>query len=130
MKGNIYVMNDVFSCYRIHEKGLWQGSSQVKQRLETTISIYYFMNHLGKEHKEALEEDFKKRFIDLQKYLLKNDFLLPVLNLDKKEQFLYLGLINDIKEKYGNDYIQFDWKECIKRYKLLKRLHLDGVLLG
>lgn len=37
-------VDEVFSVYRIHSSGIWQGSSELKRNIESIISYYIFQN--------------------------------------------------------------------------------------
>ena len=55
-QGPIFVMEDCFSVYRIHPKGIWQGSSSMKKQIEGAISN----NFLGKYFDGSYAEIFQK----------------------------------------------------------------------
>ena len=91
-KGKLFVSKDITSVYRIHSKGIWQGSSQNKQLLETCLSSLKY---------QELFPEAKKRYVKgLKKSYQKVVFsILSGYNFNKTEHKLFVGLLNELNEK-------------------------------
>lgn len=46
-QGPMYVMDGIFSAYRIHERGVWQGSSSAKRAIESAIGYNFYCKYFG-----------------------------------------------------------------------------------
>ena len=49
-RGPVFLMDRLFSVYRIHSKGLWQGSSAFKKQLEGAIAENFYGKYFGEEY--------------------------------------------------------------------------------
>lgn len=49
-RGPVFLMDRLFSVYRIHSKGLWQGSSSFKKQLEGAIADNFYGKFFGEEY--------------------------------------------------------------------------------
>jgi glycosyltransferase involved in cell wall biosynthesis len=58
--GPIKVFNDIFSIYRFHAEGLWQGSSDLKRKVESLISALEFSSRLDGAAKVYFEKKFRE----------------------------------------------------------------------
>ncbi|MCR4695301.1 MAG: glycosyltransferase family 2 protein [Pseudobutyrivibrio sp.] len=65
-KGPLYSFDEVFSVYRIHEKGIWQGSTMTRKRIEGCISELFY----AKYFKDNYNNYFTKNAFISYKYLL------------------------------------------------------------
>ena len=95
-KGPAFVMGDVVSVYRIHEKGIWQGSSIIKRTIETTISAYFYNKYFGKRYGKVFENRFQRAYAVLLQAMLINQSFASGYFLSNKESILFTGFLNDI----------------------------------
>ena len=62
----LLLMDNLFSVYRIHAKGLWQSSAPFKKLLEGAISTNFYGKYFG----EGFNGFFKKQATKSYRYLL------------------------------------------------------------
>ena len=65
-RGPVFLMDGLFSVYRIHGKGLWQSSSPFKKQMEGAISYNFYGKFFGEEN----DRFFKKQAIKSYRSLL------------------------------------------------------------
>lgn len=97
-KGPIYVMSDIFSVYRIHSHGMWQGSSELKRKIETAISFNFYSKYFGNTDNFYFVKMKKKTYKSLVIHLIaKNNFIKGVY-LPEKELKLISEYLIDMRE--------------------------------
>jgi glycosyltransferase involved in cell wall biosynthesis len=105
-KGKIKVfLEQNFSVYRVHDKGVWQGSSEIKKTIESMISYYIFQNrYLNKSNLffYKLSKDQLKNFLNILENLFVYDFKLIKIN----EINLFLEFYNHIVEN-DKDFVDY-----------------------
>ena len=101
--GDMYIMNDVLSTYRIHSNGIWQGSSKVVKELESVI-YYNFNKKYWIEHSEFFNRLRNDAYIKLMNTLFKEKRFIHEYGLNKKEHFYFSNLINDLAKENENRY--------------------------
>ena len=69
-KGPIYVFPDVLSVYRIHEKGMWQGKTMVKRKLEYVISRNGYAKYFDGKYNSTFRKWAKGSINNLMKYII------------------------------------------------------------
>ncbi len=99
-KGPLYVLPEVVSCYRIHEKGIWSGQSSAGKAIESAIAANYFMKY------------YRNRYMDLQPYIrgyammryrkmweviVNENYIFPEYKLNSKETRLLTSYLQDIR---------------------------------
>lgn len=96
-EGKVYIMPEVFSYYRIHESGIWQGTSETKRRIEGAIE-YNFLRKYYKDTKyfEAINKEFAVYYSAMMKQLIEYNNFVNVYSLTDKESELLIGLLSDI----------------------------------
>lgn len=109
-KGKLMVFNEVMSCYRIHEKGIWQGASETKRQIETAISKNFF----DKYYKDLQEDTFRRMCVasykDLMRHLI-DQRIYSYFSLTEEETYLLTEYLRDIAKrdvswsKDGSSYI-------------------------
>lgn len=101
-KGPLYAMPELFSYYRIHENGMWQGASVLKHKIEGAISYNFYRKfYKNTTFYEAFCKDFSFYYSDMMKYLVLNKDLINTYSLNKQESNLFTDLLNDLaNEKY------------------------------
>ena len=72
-KGPVYIMEDLFSVYRIHDMGTWQGKSYVRQILEGAIQYNFFNKYFDDKPSKVF---FRNRFNTLYAKILMGLFRL------------------------------------------------------
>jgi glycosyltransferase involved in cell wall biosynthesis len=98
-----------FSVYRIHNNGIWQGSSEIKRNIESIISYYIFQNRYLNENNFYFYDLCKKQyenFLNLLKKSYTDDFKLIKFN----EMKLFLEFYNHVvlNDKAFIDYIKLN----------------------
>ncbi len=101
-KGPMFVFDDVFSVYRIHDKGIWQGSSFMKRLLEVTIAERFYAKYFGDIYNGHFIDRYKKSYASLLKYLIEEHYLFPQCRLNEKECYLFTGYLNDCSKDSQN----------------------------
>jgi glycosyltransferase involved in cell wall biosynthesis len=94
-KGKLKVFSEVQSCYRIHERGIWQGASDLKRTLETAISKNFF----DKYYVDLDTEIFHKMCIASYHHLcneLMNKGISDKYILSEEETYLLTEYFRDI----------------------------------
>lgn len=106
--GPIYVFEDVFSVYRVHEKGIWQGKSKVEQQIETVISWYFQSKYYREKYGNYFLDKFYATYKDLIFKMITERAFLSEYNLTEKESMIFTGLLNDIARSKNNNRIVID----------------------
>lgn len=96
--GKMYVMKDVLSVYRIHSKGIWQGSSSATRVIESAIGYNFYKKYFGKTYGDYFEIKAIKSYRAMMNTLIIECGLLKDYNLNTKETKLLNGLLMDIKK--------------------------------
>ena len=122
--GPIYVSNDTRSTYRIHSMGMWQGSSDFKRKLETTIQDNFFRKYFAEKGKNEIaifyEKKFKSSFNDLLIYVLFNSTNL--LNEKSSNEIrLFASLLEDVQTKASYNKLSFSKRAKKKIVSLLMK---------
>ena len=97
-KAPLYLMDCNFSVYRIHEKGIWQGTTTVRRMIESAISENYLSKYFKSSYGDMLEREAKKSYENLMIWLLSNKYLLHPNTLSSKDSYLLAGLIEDVSK--------------------------------
>lgn len=99
-EGKVYIMPEVLSYYRIHETGIWQGTSETKRRIEGAIE-YNFLRKYYKDTKyfDEINKEFALYYSAMMKQLIENENFVNVYSLPEKESALLIGLLTDIANK-------------------------------
>ena len=122
--GPLYAMNELFSYYRIHEQGMWQGSTKLKKYIEGAISMNYYSKYFSQYY-----DFFHSNFLSLYKYIFKdlalNYNLLNGLSLPQKERHLLFSLIDEYSDKNNVLFPKKENKKIIKRLLLKILCKLD-----
>lgn len=109
--GPLYAMPELFSYYRIHEDGMWQGSSEIKHLIEGAISNNYLRKYyLNTKAFNYFNILFANSYSRLIKYLVLNENLANDYILSEKNSNLLTSLLNDISKTK----IPFEPEEKIK----------------
>ncbi len=95
-KGPMYIMNEVFSVYRIHEKGIWQGSSCAKRVIESAITYNYYYKYFGERYGKFFLEKAQKSYRNMMSTLLVDYNLCKSYKLSEKESLLLTSFLNDL----------------------------------
>lgn len=94
-EGQMFIMKEELSTYRIHAGGIWQGSSEITKLLESVI-YYNFNKKFWEEHTVFFEKLRNQAYRNLMKRMIKEDRFVKKYELDKKEHFYYVSLLNSI----------------------------------
>ena len=101
-KGYLYIFPETFSVYRIHQSGLWQSSSELKQSIETAIANLNYLHIFHHYDCTIFRERLLNELQEIQKKLLRPhdttnaDFELKLLtDLYKKLYWCDENLFNN-----------------------------------
>lgn len=95
-KGYMYAMDALMSVYRIHNKGIWQGASDLRRHIESVIGNNFYYKYFGKKYGTYFQDKFEKSYKELLKYLFIKQGLLKNYELNIHDTFLLAGLLNEI----------------------------------
>lgn len=98
-KGAMYIFSDVVSVYRIHEKGMWQGSSQTKRAIESAIGFNFYKKYFGNKYGDYFEKRAKASYQGMMRTLVIDRNLLGDFMLNEKEAYLLTSLLDDISNE-------------------------------
>lgn len=96
-KGPMYVMPEIISVYRIHSRGMWQGSSNVKRVIESTISWNFYKKYFNNRYGKFFEDKFNRSYCNMMRTLVVDTNFLNSYELGEVETELITGLLNDLK---------------------------------
>lgn len=97
-KGKLMVFSEITSCYRIHEKGIWQGVSETKRQIETAIS----KNFYDKYYKDIETDCFRKMCMSSYRNLMRHLMDQQIYNhylLTEQETYLLTEYFKDIAKR-------------------------------
>lgn len=69
-KGKLMVFAEVGSCYRIHEKGIWQGASETKRMIETAIKKNFYDKYFSGIQEDTFRIMCVASYRNLMRHLL------------------------------------------------------------
>ncbi len=75
MKGPIFIMDELFSVYRIHQKGLFQGSSNVRRQIEAAIQYDFYNDHFKDQYGDFFKERANYLYQNMMLYLMANKLI-------------------------------------------------------
>lgn len=119
-KGLLYVMDEVFSVYRIHDKGMWQGSAPIKREIECAISFNFYRKYFGDKYGNYFALKAKNAYVNLMSTLVIEHNLLGGLSIGSSEKELLIPYINDVNDE--SIYVNRDSK--LKKRILRKLIRL------
>lgn len=94
--GPAYIMSEVVSGYRIHNKGLWSRMSNTRKMIETAIFSDYvarYYRYLPPYTYKMVQEKSAQDYRRLIEYLINNKILYPSCNMNSKELKLLIGYL-------------------------------------
>lgn len=97
-QGNLFIMNDVLSVYRIHPAGMWQGSSVGKKCIETAITCNYYRKYFGDKYGTYFHDNALKSYREMMKILTVNYVILDSFHMNESETYLYTSLLRDLQK--------------------------------
>lgn len=113
--GNLKVMSRNYSCYNIHEGGIWQGTSNLKKLLEIAITNYYYYKLWNGFEKQIYKQRFITSYKNLMSCIWNENKIMDSFNLTENECFLLTELLRDISKN------QIRWEEKPKFLKKLRK---------
>ncbi len=124
--GPLYAMPDLFSYYRIHKNGMWQGASEIKHRIEGTISYNFYRKlYQNTKYFDSLNKDFYNQYSSMMNYLVSNLNLINEYTLTNNETILFTELLKDISKQNINFNYEKNNKNNIisKKRSILKKIY-------
>lgn len=95
-KGPLYVMDDTLSVYRIHSKGLFQGSSTIKRSIEAAIATNFYKKYFGEKYGSYFANKAKASYQNMMLCLLIDHNLLRNYSLSNEETYLLTSLLQNL----------------------------------
>lgn len=95
-KGYLYSMDTVLSVYRIHDRGLWQGTSNLRHLIEGAIASNFRYKFFRNKYDSSFLRMKNKAYKRLIEYLLLEKSFKNTYQLDGKDNFLFTCYLNDI----------------------------------
>lgn len=127
--GPLYAMDELLSVYRIHNKGIWQGSSILRKALETTIGFHFYSTYFDETYSEVFNQKFQYSYLDLMTILEHDYGLTTKLSLPEKDAWLLAEIVkscnNEMQvanEKWGKSILQKKFKHKFLNYFKRKKL--------
>lgn len=96
-QGPLYAMEDTLSVYRIHENGIWQGSTNFKRMLEATIGFNFYAKFFGNKYGDYFIVKRNELYKELMKIMVLDKDILSSYVLSEKESELFLELLKDMR---------------------------------
>ncbi len=93
-QGPLYAMNDLMSAYRIHAKGVWQGSTNIRRELETTIGYDFYAEYFGDKYGDSFSKRAQQSYRSLMTSLILEYGLRMQYPLNPKDSALLTGFMN------------------------------------
>lgn len=118
-KGYLYAMDTNMSVYRVHDKGLWQGTSNLRHLLEWAIASNFRAKFFNDKYGTAFERKKKDAYRHLISYLFLEKDFINRYELEEKDSFLFTSLLNDMGK--NNSTSKYREKGNLKK-KILKKL--------
>lgn len=97
-QGNAYIMREVVSVYRIHDKGIWQGSTEIRRALESAISTNFYYKYYGEKYGDFFSKSAKKSYQNLILTLLTDQQFGQAYFLCPRDNQLFVELLNDLSK--------------------------------
>ena len=120
-KGKVYIMPEVLSYYRIHENGIWQGTSEAKRKIEGAIEYNFFRKYYyNTPYFNYFNKSFSSFYRNMMEYLVFNCDIINGYSLNEKLTNLLTALLQDISK---ND-IPFEIDNKIQVYKKQQKVSL------
>lgn len=98
-QGKLYAFDEVFSHYRIHERGVWQGSTSTRRVLEGAISSNFQRKYYKDRYGNYFDKNTKRSYCKLITHLIIQEDLLNSYGLNKKDSQLLLAYLDDIRNE-------------------------------
>lgn len=95
-QGDMYIMPEVLSVYRIHSRGVWQGSSESKRMIEGAIGANFYRKYFAGKYDGYFDDNAQCAYREMMKVLITDYDLLNEYKLNEKETMLLTSLLNDI----------------------------------
>lgn len=107
--GKMMLFPEVVSCYRIHERGIWQGATETKKRIQNAISRNFFDKYWGDLDNTYFHEQCINTYRNLMRELL-NGKIYNQYYLSEEETYLLTEYLRDIARR------KIEWSECSTSY--------------
>ncbi len=98
-QGSLFLFDDIVSVYRIHDGGLWQGSSEVKRLIEGAIAGNFYSKYFNGKYDGAFDIIAQTNYKNLIAYLLTNCEFANRYLLSEKDTALLTSLMTDISKR-------------------------------
>jgi len=96
-EGKVYIMPEILSCYRIHDGGIWSGSTELKRSIESAIEYNFLRKYyLNTSYFDYFNKSFASSYSYMMKYIVFNKDIINQYTIDEKNTRLFLALINDL----------------------------------
>lgn len=123
--GPLYAMDELVSVYRIHSKGIWQGSTEIRRAIETAIGYNFYYKYFGTKYGDSFENVRKWSYRQLLNQLVIGG-LLDDYSLTERDTFLLTGLFTDLasvgKNNGRRQYNKIELKVVRGMLKIIRKI--------
>ncbi|WP_028242291.1 glycosyltransferase family 2 protein [Pseudobutyrivibrio ruminis] len=120
-KGPLYAFDDVVSVYRIHEKGMWQGGSEIRHLIENAIGYNFYRKYFKDKDTYFFTEQTIHSYQALMRYLFLKKGIMSSYSMTAKDNYLFTSYLNEISTAdldFTNDKAQ----SFINKLRLIKSI--------
>lgn len=107
--GKMMLFPEVLSCYRIHEKGIWQGATEIKRRIQNAISRNFFDKYWSELDNTYFHDQCIATYRNLMRKLMEGK-IYNEYYLTEEETYLLTEYLKDIARR------KMTWTECNTQY--------------
>ena len=97
-KGKLKLFTEVQGCYRIHERGIWQGTSESKRIIETAISKNFFDKYYENIGVDSFRRMCISSYRNLMNYLIDSQIYNKFF-LTEEETYLLTEYFKDLGKR-------------------------------
>lgn len=94
--GPLYAFDEVFSVYRIHDKGFWQGSTQTRRLIESVIGWNFYSKYFNGRYGDFFRRKTTSEYRNLMQHLFLETDMLSYCDVKNKDAMLLGELIKDL----------------------------------
>lgn len=115
-KGLCFLTDQVFSVYRIHSKGMWQGSTEIRRKIESAISNNFYYHFFKKKYPAYFYKQNMSSYQNLMRYVLFNNLIIPKYKLQNRDSRLFTEYLHSMHES------SCDIQTCkVNHFNMLKK---------
>ena len=97
-KGPMYIMPELVSVYRIHSKGIWQGSTSAHKAIEGAIGANFYAKYFAERYGNAFRSRARVEYNYMMSHLVINEKILDTCALESRDIALLSALMLDMQK--------------------------------